>query len=176
MPPNFTGLCLPLTLSHLNSLLLCGFLLSPHIHFCFVTHISLLLAGQLVGALALFTSHSLLLRNPHLPPPRWPIGRSLGPVHQRKIERFAAEIAPRPVRSEVTGEIGMRDLDGHVCDANAMFVMQFGALIMTCAVHSCWVREYEGLEAERERGEREEEESEDCEGTRRVHGECGKNS
>ena len=55
------------------------------------------------------------------------------------------------MRSEVTGEIGMRDLDGHVCDANAMFVMQFGALIMTCAVHSCWVREYEGLEAERER-------------------------
>ena len=28
--------------------------------------------------------------------------------------------------------------------------MQFGVLIMTCAVHSCWVREYEGLEAERE--------------------------
>ena len=64
----------------------------------------------------------------------------------------------------------------------AVFVMQFGAVIMTCAVHSCWVREYEGLEAERERerererGEREEEESEDCEGARRVHGERSENS
>ena len=32
----------------------------------------------------------------------------------------------------------------------AMFVVQLGVLILTCAVHSCWVREYEGLEAERE--------------------------
>lgn len=32
----------------------------------------------------------------------------------------------------------------------AIFVMQVGVLILTCAVHSCRVREYEGLEAERE--------------------------
>lgn len=32
----------------------------------------------------------------------------------------------------------------------AMFVMQLGVLILSCAVQSCWVREYEGLEAERE--------------------------
>ncbi|KAL6974609.1 hypothetical protein U1Q18_028792 [Sarracenia purpurea var. burkii] len=32
----------------------------------------------------------------------------------------------------------------------AMFVMQVGVLILTCAVHSCWVKEYESLEAERE--------------------------
>lgn len=32
----------------------------------------------------------------------------------------------------------------------AMFVMQLGVLILTCIIHSCWVREYEGLEAERE--------------------------
>lgn len=32
----------------------------------------------------------------------------------------------------------------------AMFVMQLGVLVLTCAVHSCWVREYEGLEAEKE--------------------------
>lgn len=28
--------------------------------------------------------------------------------------------------------------------------MQLGVLILSCAVQSCWVREYEGLEAERE--------------------------
>lgn len=32
----------------------------------------------------------------------------------------------------------------------AMFVMQLGVLMLTCAVHSCLVREYEGLEADRE--------------------------
>ena len=32
----------------------------------------------------------------------------------------------------------------------AMFVMQLGVLALSCAVHSCWVSEYEGLEAERE--------------------------
>ncbi|GMH23309.1 hypothetical protein Nepgr_025152 [Nepenthes gracilis] len=32
----------------------------------------------------------------------------------------------------------------------AMFLMQMGVLVLTCAVHSCWVREYEGLEAEKE--------------------------
>lgn len=32
----------------------------------------------------------------------------------------------------------------------AMFVMQLGVLLLSCVVHSCWVREYEGLEAERE--------------------------
>lgn len=28
--------------------------------------------------------------------------------------------------------------------------MQLVVLVLSCAVHSCWVREYEGLEAERE--------------------------
>ncbi|CAK7352454.1 unnamed protein product [Dovyalis caffra] len=32
----------------------------------------------------------------------------------------------------------------------AMFIMQLVALVLSCAVHNCWVREYEGLEAERE--------------------------
>lgn len=32
----------------------------------------------------------------------------------------------------------------------AMFVMQLGVLVLTCAVHSCWVREYAGLEAEKD--------------------------
>lgn len=32
----------------------------------------------------------------------------------------------------------------------AMFVMQLCVLTLTCAVHSCWLREYEGFEVERE--------------------------
>lgn len=36
----------------------------------------------------------------------------------------------------------------------AMFLMQLVLLVLSCAVHSCWVREYEGLEAEREASER----------------------
>lgn len=32
----------------------------------------------------------------------------------------------------------------------AMFVVQLGVLVVSCVVHCCWVREYEGLEAERE--------------------------
>ncbi|KAI3913504.1 hypothetical protein MKW98_003983 [Papaver atlanticum] len=31
-----------------------------------------------------------------------------------------------------------------------MFMMQLCVLVITCAVHNCWVREYQGLEAERE--------------------------
>ncbi|PSS02023.1 Protein doublesex like [Actinidia chinensis var. chinensis] len=89
-------------------------------HFCFITHISLLLAsstGQLIGVLALFTrekSSLSLLKSPR---------------------------DPREAKVLVRLECGI---------LMAMFVMQFGVLIMTCAVHSCWVREYEGLEAERE--------------------------
>lgn len=32
----------------------------------------------------------------------------------------------------------------------AMFLMQLVVLVLSCAVHGCWVREYEGLGAERE--------------------------
>lgn len=32
----------------------------------------------------------------------------------------------------------------------SMFVMQIGVLVVTCAVQSCWVRDYESVEAERE--------------------------
>lgn len=32
----------------------------------------------------------------------------------------------------------------------AMVVMQLVVLVLTCVVHNCWVREYEGLEAEKE--------------------------
>ncbi|KAK4396851.1 hypothetical protein Sango_1521700 [Sesamum angolense] len=32
----------------------------------------------------------------------------------------------------------------------AMFVMQLAVALLCCVVHSCWVREYRGLEAERD--------------------------
>lgn len=32
----------------------------------------------------------------------------------------------------------------------AMFLVDLVVLVLNCAVHSCWMREYEGLEAERE--------------------------
>ncbi|KAI8553342.1 hypothetical protein RHMOL_Rhmol05G0007900 [Rhododendron molle] len=89
-------------------------------HFCFVTHLTLLLAssiGQLIAILALFTkekSSLSLLKSPR---------------------------DPREAKLLVRLECGI---------LMAIFVMQVGVLILTCAVHSCRVREYEGLEAERE--------------------------
>ncbi|XP_057466761.1 uncharacterized protein LOC130756284 [Actinidia eriantha] len=119
MPPTSLGFALLLIslISILSSFV--GFF-SLLTHFCFITHISLLLAsstGQLIGVLALFTrekSSLSLLKSPR---------------------------DPREAKVLVRLECGI---------LMAMFVMQFGVLIMTCAVHSCWVREYEGLEAERE--------------------------
>lgn len=32
----------------------------------------------------------------------------------------------------------------------AMFLMQLVVLVLSCMVQNCWMREYEGLEAERE--------------------------
>lgn len=32
-----------------------------------------------------------------------------------------------------------------------MLVLQVAVLVLTCAIHRCWVREYQGLEEERER-------------------------
>ncbi|KAH7852586.1 hypothetical protein Vadar_026755 [Vaccinium darrowii] len=93
-------------------------------HFCFVTHLSLLLTssiGQLIAILALFTkekSSLSLLKSPR---------------------------DPREAKLLVRLECGI---------LMAIFVMQVGVLILTCAVHSCSVREYEGLEAEREATEK----------------------
>ena len=36
----------------------------------------------------------------------------------------------------------------------AMFLMQIVVFVLSCAVQSCWLREYEGLEAEREAAEK----------------------
>ncbi|CAK9138511.1 unnamed protein product [Ilex paraguariensis] len=89
-------------------------------HFCFITHLSLLLAssiGQLLGILALFTKE------------------------KSSLSMLESPRDPKEAKLLVRLECGT---------LVSMFVMQLGVLILTCAVHSCWVREYEGLEAERE--------------------------
>ncbi|KAL3535524.1 hypothetical protein ACH5RR_003985 [Cinchona calisaya] len=89
-------------------------------HFCFITHVSLLLAssiGQILAILALFTKE------------------------KSSISTLKSPRDPKEAKLLVRLECGV---------LMAMFVMQLGVLILTCAVHSCWIREYEGLEADKE--------------------------
>ncbi|XP_059634737.1 uncharacterized protein LOC132277048 [Cornus florida] len=89
-------------------------------HFCFITHVSLILAssiGQLFCILALFTKE------------------------KSSLSMIKSNRDPREAKLLVRLECGI---------LMAMFIMQLGVLVLACAVHSCWVREYEGLEAERE--------------------------
>ncbi|CAK9144177.1 unnamed protein product [Ilex paraguariensis] len=89
-------------------------------HFCFITHVSLLLAssiGQMLGALALFTKE------------------------KSSLSMLKSPRDPKEAKLLVRLECGI---------LLSMFVMQLGVLIVTCAVHSRWVREYQGLEAEGE--------------------------
>ncbi|PIN23096.1 hypothetical protein CDL12_04187 [Handroanthus impetiginosus] len=119
MPPTSLGWAFLMvsTISMLSSFI--GFY-SQLTHFCYITHVSLLLsssAAQLLGILALFTkekSSLLMLRSPR---------------------------DPREAKLLVRLECGV---------LMAMFVMQLGVVIVSCTVHSCWVREYEDLEAEKE--------------------------
>ncbi|KAL3825374.1 hypothetical protein ACJIZ3_021403 [Penstemon smallii] len=119
MPPTSLGWAFIMvsSISLLSSFI--GFF-SQLTHFCYITHVSLLLAssiGQLLGILALFTKE------------------------KSSLSMLKSPRDPREAKLLVRLECGI---------LMAMFVMQFGVLILTCVVHSCWVREYEGLEAERE--------------------------
>lgn len=89
-------------------------------HFCFITHVSLLLGssiGQILAIFALFTKE------------------------KSSLSMLKSPRDPRESKLLLRMECGI---------LMAMFVMQLGVLTLTCAVHSCWVREYEGLEADRE--------------------------
>ncbi|PON55587.1 hypothetical protein TorRG33x02_298800 [Trema orientale] len=89
-------------------------------HFCFITHVSLLLAsliGQLLGILALFTKE------------------------KSTLSLLRSNRDPREAKLLVRLECGV---------LMAMFLLQVAVFVLSCAVQSCWVREYEGLEAERE--------------------------
>ncbi|XP_057968191.1 uncharacterized protein LOC131157811 [Malania oleifera] len=123
MPPTSLGFAF-LTVSATSVLSSLVGLCSHLGHFCFVTHVSLLLAsslGQLLTVVALLsreTSALSMLKSPR---------------------------DPREAKLLVRLECGI---------FMAMLMVQVGALVLTCAVHSCWVREYEGLEAEKEKSER----------------------
>ncbi|KAL7136859.1 hypothetical protein ABFS83_10G057700 [Erythranthe nasuta] len=119
MPPTSLGWAF-LTISSIS--LLSSFIgfYSRLAHFCYITHVSLLLAsstGQLLGFLALFTKE------------------------ESSISMLGSRRDPREAKVLVRLECGV---------LMAMFVMQMGVLILSFAVHSCLVREYEGLEAERD--------------------------
>nr|DAD44260.1 TPA_asm: hypothetical protein HUJ06_002490 [Nelumbo nucifera] len=118
-PPSSLGWALLVVscLSLLSSLV--GFY-SQLTRFCFITHISLLLAssiGQVLGILALFTQEN------------------------SSLQLLSSPRDPKEARFLVRVECGT---------LMAMLLTDLGVLVLACAVHSCWVKEYEGLETERE--------------------------
>ncbi|KAF5481716.1 hypothetical protein F2P56_002348 [Juglans regia] len=119
MPPTSMGMAL-LMVSCISMLSSFAGFYSQLSHFCFTTHISLLLAsviGQLLSILALFTKE------------------------RSSLSLLKSTRDPREAKLLVRLECGV---------LMGMFLMQLVVLVLSCAVHSCWVREYEGLEAERE--------------------------
>jgi len=119
MPPTSFGLALLMVsgISVLSSFV--GFY-SQLTHFCFLTHISLLLAsliGQVLSILALFTKERAsmsLLKSPR---------------------------DPKEAKLLVRLECGA---------LMAMCMLQCVVLMLSCAVHNCWVKDYEELNAEKE--------------------------
>ncbi|XP_052182273.1 uncharacterized protein LOC127794967 [Diospyros lotus] len=89
-------------------------------HLCFITHVSFLLASSIGQLLGIL---------------------ALFTKEKSSLSMLKSPRDPREAKLLVRLECGI---------LMAMFVVQVGVLILTCAVHSCWVREYEGLEAERE--------------------------
>ncbi|GAY37677.1 putative membrane lipoprotein [Citrus sinensis] len=119
MPPTSFGLAFLMVscISLLSSFV--GFY-SQLTHFCFITHVSLLLAslmGQLLSTLALFTRE------------------------KSSLSMLKSERDPKEAKVLVRLECGI---------LMAMFLMQLLVLILSCVIHSCWVRDYEEIEAERE--------------------------
>ncbi|KAL5182810.1 hypothetical protein HKD37_17G046849 [Glycine soja] len=118
MPPTSFGMALLMVsgISLLSSFV--GFY-SQLTHFCYLTHISLLLAsliGQVLTILALFTKEKAsmsLLKSPR---------------------------DPKEAKLLVRLECGA---------LMAMFMLQCVVLMLGCAVHSFWVKDYEELEAEK---------------------------
>ncbi|KAL5149348.1 hypothetical protein HKD37_13G036193 [Glycine soja] len=118
MPPTSFGMALLMVsgISLLSSFV--GFY-SQLTHFCFLTHISLLLAsliGQVLTILALFTKEK-------------------GSMSLLKSPRD-----PKEAKVLVRLECGA---------LMAMCMLQCVVLMLSCAVHSCWVKDYEELEAEK---------------------------
>ncbi|XP_075499065.1 uncharacterized protein LOC142537430 [Primulina tabacum] len=89
-------------------------------HFCYVTHVSLFLASSLGQILGILALYT---------------------KEKSSLAMFKSPRDPREAKLLVRLECGV---------LMVMFVVQFGVIILTCAMHRCWVREYEGLEAERD--------------------------
>ncbi|KAK8509124.1 hypothetical protein V6N13_062176 [Hibiscus sabdariffa] len=89
-------------------------------HFCFMTHVSLLFASLIGQVLSIL---SLFTRE------------------RSSISMLRTPLDVKEAKLLVRVECGV---------FTAMLATQLLVLVLTCAVHHCWVREYEGLEAERE--------------------------
>lgn len=89
-------------------------------HLCFITHVSLLFASL--------------------------IGQILGILALFTKERSSLSLLKSP-RDPKEAKLLVRLECGVLM---AMLMMQMVVLMLSCVVQSCWVREYEGLEAERE--------------------------
>ncbi|KAJ7955980.1 putative Membrane lipoprotein [Quillaja saponaria] len=89
-------------------------------HLCYITHISLLLASLISQLLSIL---------------------ALFTKEKSSLSMFKSPRDPKEAKLLVRLECGA---------LVAMFMMQLVVLLLSCAVHSCWVKEYEGLEAERE--------------------------
>ncbi|XP_015572925.1 uncharacterized protein LOC8281179 [Ricinus communis] len=102
--------------------LLCSFIgfYSQFNRFCFVTHISLLFASLIGQVLSIL---ALFTRE------------------KSSLSMLKSPIDPKEAKLLVRLECGI---------LMAMLIMQVVVLALSCTVHSCWVREYEELEAERE--------------------------
>ncbi|XP_023756735.1 uncharacterized protein LOC111905273 [Lactuca sativa] len=86
-------------------------------HFCFMTHVTLLIASmaaQMLAILALFTKE------------------------KSSLSMLKSPRDPREAMALVRVECGV---------LVAMFVLQVGVFCLSCGVHWCWVRKYEGMEA-----------------------------
>ncbi|KAK8597664.1 hypothetical protein V6N13_095064 [Hibiscus sabdariffa] len=89
-------------------------------HFCFMTHVSLLFASLIGQVLSIL---SLFTRE------------------RSSITMLRTPLDVKEAKLLVRVECGV---------FMAMLATQLLVLALTCTVHHCWVREYEGLEAERE--------------------------
>ncbi|KAL2251042.1 uncharacterized protein LOC105173678 [Sesamum indicum] len=89
-------------------------------HFCCITHVSLLLASSAAQLLGIL---------------------ALFTKEKSSLSMLKSPRDPREAKLLVRLECGV---------LMAMFVMQLAVALLCCVVHSCWVREYRGLEAERD--------------------------
>ncbi|KAK2645234.1 hypothetical protein Ddye_020429 [Dipteronia dyeriana] len=93
-------------------------------HFCFITHVSLLLAsliGQLLSILALFTKE------------------------KSSLSMLKSPQDPKEAKVLVRLECGI---------LMAMLLIQLMVLVLSCVIFSCWLKEYEEIETEKETSEK----------------------